>query len=135
MKVNSYYPVICVLDVHRAAEFYQTHLGFKPIFQNDWYIHLQHPDNQSVNLAFVDCNHDSIPKSHRKPAQGTLLNFELDNIDALYKNCRQQKLDILLELRDEPWGQRHFILTDNAGIMIDIIKLIQPSPEYQQQYQ
>jgi hypothetical protein len=41
---------------------------------------------------------------------------------------------ILHPLRDEPWGQRHFIGVDPQGVMVDVIELIPPSPEFLAQY-
>ncbi|MNR60687.1 hypothetical protein D3C85_1822330 [compost metagenome] len=39
-------------------------------------------------------------------------------------------LPILLPLRDEAFGQRHFITVDPSGVMLDIIQPIPPSPEF-----
>jgi hypothetical protein len=44
-------------------------------------------------------------------------------------------LPILLPLRDEAFGQRHFITRDPNGVLIDIIKPIPPSGEFVQQYE
>jgi uncharacterized glyoxalase superfamily protein PhnB len=90
--------------------------------------------NDSVNLAIVDSKHGSVPKSHQKSAQGILLNFEIDDIDQVYSEFVNKKLNILLELKDEAWGQRHFITADPSGVMIDIVKLIEPSEEFKAQY-
>jgi hypothetical protein len=43
-------------------------------------------------------------------------------------------LPILLSLRDEDFGQRHFITGDPNGVLIDIIKPIPPSAEYEAGY-
>ncbi len=41
---------------------------------------------------------------------------------------------MLLALRDEPFGQRHFITRDPNGVLIDVITPIEPSPEYAAQF-
>jgi hypothetical protein len=38
-------------------------------------------------------------------------------------------------LRDETFGQRHFITKDPNGVLIDVIKPIPPSTEFAAQYQ
>ena len=43
-------------------------------------------------------------------------------------------LPILLSLRDEAFGQRHFITKDPNGVLIDIIKPIPPTGEFAAQY-
>ncbi|TIL77909.1 MAG: glyoxalase, partial [Mesorhizobium sp.] len=40
----------------------------------------------------------------------------------------------LRSLRDEPFGQRHFITSDPNGVLIDVIKPIPLSPEFQAQF-
>jgi hypothetical protein len=60
--------------------------------------------------------------------------FEVKDVDAEYERAQRQGLPIDLALRDEPFGQRHFITHDPNGIVIDIIKPIPPSPEYLAQF-
>ena len=43
-------------------------------------------------------------------------------------------LPILRSLRDEDFGQRHFITADPNGVLLDIIKPIPPSAEFAAQY-
>ncbi len=134
MKVNSYYPVVTVEDVATATAFYEQHFGFEKGFDSGWYVHLMLPGHPAVNLAIMEASHDSLPDGFRNPAQGILLNLEVEDVDAFYEKMVQAKVDILRPLKDEPWGQRHFILKDPAGVMIDVIKLIPPTAEFAAQY-
>lgn len=62
---------------------------------------------------------------------GLLLNFEVDNVDAEWERLVQRGgLEPVLDLRDEDFGQRHFIVADPAGVLVDVITEIAPSPEY-----
>ena len=134
MKINDYYPVLLVDDVATAAAFYQAHFGFKSFFAIDWYVHLQHADYPNVNLAFVATNHGSVPAGSRKPASGVILNFEVEDPDAVYEKILAAGIPVLHTLRDEDFGQRHFIIADPNGVMIDVIKPIPPSAEFAAQY-
>lgn len=134
MKINDYYPVLLVDDVAKAAAFYQAHFGFKPMFSIGWYVHLQHADYPNVNLAFVAANHGSVPAGSRKPASGVILNFEVEDPDAVYEKIMAAGIPVLHTLRDEDFGQRHFIIADPNGVMIDVIKPIPPSAEFATQY-
>lgn len=134
MKITGYYPVLLVDDVAASAAFYQSHFGFKSLFTSDWYIHLQQADHPNVNLAFVSRTHETVPEGSRKSAAGMLINFEVDNPDEIYDRLRAAGVPILRTLRDEDFGQRHFIVTDPNGVMIDVIKPIPPSAEYAAQY-
>ncbi len=134
MKIDSYYPVIGSEDVTSASDFYQSHFGFVPAFEADWYVHLTMPDQPGVNLAILDYRHESVPERGRKAAQGILLNFETDDVDEEYDRLCRAGVTILLPLRSEPWGQRHFIVEGPGGVMIDVIKIIEPSEGFTEQY-
>jgi catechol 2,3-dioxygenase-like lactoylglutathione lyase family enzyme len=135
VKVTSYYPVIMTADVAGTAAFWQAHFGFVPLFSADWYVHLQLESDPSVNLAVLDGQHNTIPEVGRGRVSGLLLNFEVEDPDAVHDRLQAAGLPILLPLRDEAFGQRHFITSDPNGVLIDIIKPIPPSGEFVAQYE
>lgn len=135
MHVTSYYPVIMTPDVAGTAAFYQAHFGFVALFTADWYVHLQSAADASINLAVLDGAHHTIPEVARGRVGGLLLNFEVEDVDAVYAQLQSAGLPILLSLRDEAFGQRHFITADPNGVLIDIIKPIAPSGEFVEQYE
>jgi uncharacterized glyoxalase superfamily protein PhnB len=135
MKCTQYYPVLMTDDVAGLSAFYQAHFRFKPLFESDWYVHLQSAEDEGVNLAILSGDHATIPEAGRGRAAGLLLNFEVADVDAVYEELRGKGLPILLPLRDEPFGQRHFITQDPAGVLIDVIKPIPPSSEFLAQYE
>lgn len=134
MKITSYYPVLMVEDVSQTSAFYIKHLLFRPLFKADWYAHLQFSGNPAVNLAILKGDHETIPEVARGRAAGILLNFEVDDVDAMYAQAIADGLFILLPLCDEDFGQRHFITQDPNGVLIDIIKPIPPSAAFAAQY-
>ncbi len=134
MKCNQFYPVIMTDDVAATADFYRAHFRFRAAFESDWYIHLQSTEDPSVNIAVLDGRHETIPAEGRGRVAGLLINFEVDDVDAEYARAEAAGLPVLLALRDEPFGQRHFITRDPAGTLIDIIKPIPPSAEFAAQY-
>jgi catechol 2,3-dioxygenase-like lactoylglutathione lyase family enzyme len=134
MKTTSYYPVLMVEDVEKSAQFYITHFHFKALFESDWYIHLQSEADASVNLALLAGDHETIPEIGRGRAAGILLNFEVEDVDAVHARCMSAGLPILRTLRDEAFGQRHFITADPNGVLIDVITPIEPSAEFLEQY-
>lgn len=134
MQLRSFYTVLCTGDVAGTAAFWQRHFGFQPAFESDWYVHLTMPQAPSANLAILDYRHETVPAPFRKPTTGTIVNFEVDDVDAEYERAQAAGLKIHLALRDEPFGQRHFITEDSNGIAIDVIKPIPPSAEFATQY-
>lgn len=134
MRIASFYPVLCTADVRASARFYIAHFGFRPVFESDWYIHLTGNDPAPVNLALLRFDHDTIPAGFRRPAAGTLLNFEVEDVDAEYARLRDAGVPIVQDLRSEAFGQRHFIARDPDGVLIDVITPIPPAPEFASAY-
>ena len=130
MKTIGYNPVIMTAEVAATAAFYIRHFGFRPLFEVDWYVHLQSAEDARVNLAVMDGSHPTIPAVGRGRVSGLLLNFEVEDVDAEYERLKAAGLPMLLELRDEAFGQRHFITQDPNGVLIDVIKPIPPSAEF-----
>lgn len=132
--ITNYYPVLATADVPAAANFFQEHFGFTLAYESDWYVHLVNAEHPSVALALVAKDHETIPLPGRVPAAGLLINFEVDDVDAEYARLSQAGIEMLQPLRDEPWGQRHFIVQGPDGVLIDVIKPIPPSAEYAEGY-
>lgn len=134
MKTTSFYPVLMTGDVAGTAAFYVRHFEFAPLFESDWYVHLQSTGNKRVNLGIVQFDHETVPAEGRRKAGGLLINFEVEDPDAVYERVTAAGLPILRTLRDEAFGQRHFITADPNGVLIDVIKPIPPSAEFAAQY-
>lgn len=134
MLVNSFYPVLLVDDVARSAAFFVAELGFRETFRSDWYISLVHEDRPEYELAFVDRSHPSVPAERRASVSNVLLNVEVPDARAVHARFESVGLQFLLPLRDEPWGQRHFIVEAPGGAMLDVIEVIPAAAEYEAQY-
>lgn len=134
MKVTSYYPVIMAEDVAATAAFYQEHFGFQAMYTSQWYVHLTSRAQGSVNLAIVTASHDTVPEGYRRPVGGLLLNFEVADVDAEHARLIGEGLSPVSALKSEAFGQRHFMVADPAGTLIDIITPIPPTAEFAANY-
>lgn len=131
MRSSSYYPVLQTQRVTETAAFYCRHFRFKPAFETDWYVHLQSTESDRVALAILDANHDSIPVVARgRTAAGMLINFEVDDARQVHDRLRKEGLEVVQALRDESFGQRHFILADPNGVLIDVVEEIPPGADF-----
>lgn len=130
MHCKQYYPVIMTRDVAGTASFYRTHFRFAPAFEANWYIHLQSTENPRINLGIVDGGHPSVPEAYHGKAGGLLINFEVEDVDAVYARIEEAGLPVALTLRDEAFGQRHFMVADPNGVLLDVITPIPPSEEF-----
>ena len=58
--------------------------------------------------------------------QGVYLTIEVENVDDYYRSLKEQGVPIAIDLREEPWGDRHFAIIDPNGIGIDIVTYSAP---------
>lgn len=118
---------------HRLAEtkrFYQDVLNFGLTFENEFYV-LLHTPNYQAELSFLLPNHPS-QQPLFQPAftgQGMYLTIEYNDVDAEYERIRALNVPLAVDLRDEPWGDRHFALVDPNGVGIDLVQYRAPTPE------
>lgn len=131
--LNNTYAVLKTKKLEESSAFYEKYFKFERSFSSDWYISLKKGHQE---LAILDYKHETLPEKFRGITSGPeiLLNFETDEVDEIYSRFKADGRIIHLELRDEPWGQRHFISEDLNGVGIDVIKIIPPSKEYLKQY-
>lgn len=123
------YPVLCSEDVTASARFYREHFGFETTFEADWYVSLRHPEAGS-ELAILDPAHHSVPEGYATVARGVLVNLELDDVDAVAERLDAAGVPVVQALRSEPFGQRHVIVRDPGGVLVDVITEIEPAPEF-----
>ncbi|ADB52595.1 VOC family protein [Conexibacter woesei] len=129
-QISSIFPVLMTDDVPRAHAFYADLLGLSELFVVDWYVALAAPEDNHVQFAIVARDHSSVPAAFRKRCAGVLVTVEVDDVDTIHARAVERGLPFHIPLRDEPWGQRHFITEDPDGVLVDVIKVIAPSPEY-----
>ena len=134
MRVNSFYPVLLTNDVAAGSRFFVEHLGFRETFRSDWYVSLAHVDRPEYEVAFLLGSHESIPDPIRGAVTTMLLNFEVEDATEAYERLQEAGVEILLLLRDEPWGQRHFIARAPGDVYLDVIQVIPAAPEFTTQY-
>lgn len=128
--IISTFPTLCADDLVATRDFYISLFGFKVIFDSDWYVQLQAPTEPLAQIGVVAREHDSVPEQFRHHPAGVLVAIEVDDVDGVYAQAVQQGQELVIDLRSEDWGQRHFMILDPAGTLIDVITPIPPRGEY-----
>lgn len=132
MPVTSFYPVLMSHDVPAAAAFYRDLVGFETTFESDWYISLR---LGAFELAILAHDHATIPAGYGAPPRGVIVNLEVDDVDTVYRKLVSQPgVEVALPLRDEDFGQRHFIIAAPDGVLLDVIQPVPPVGEYADAY-
>lgn len=122
--IKSIYPLIITDDLVASTAFYRDVLGLVPVFEADWYAQLQSPDQSAAQVALIVPEHGSVPERFWATAAGVIVSLEVDDVDARCEAARRAGAEIIVDVRDEPWGQRHFVTVDPNGLMIDVVQSI-----------
>ncbi|BFP40059.1 hypothetical protein FGF1_09040 [Flavobacteriaceae bacterium GF1] len=127
MKLNA---GIITDKLQETKEFYTQILDFGVAFENEFYL-LMHTPDKSSEISFLLPNHPSQKPIFQTPfnGKGVYLTIEVTNVDEVYKEIKSKEIAIEIEIRDEPWGDRHFAIIDPNGIGIDIITFTKPQEE------
>jgi catechol 2,3-dioxygenase-like lactoylglutathione lyase family enzyme len=120
MKLNA---GIVTSKLAETKTFYETILGFGVTFENEFYL-LLHTPNKEAEISFLLPNHPSQQPLFQKPfaGQGMYLTIEVEDVDKVYNDLKNKGVEIKIDIRNEPWGDRHFAIQDPNGIGIDIVK-------------
>lgn len=119
MKLNA---GIVTEKLEETKAFYTSVLGFGVSFENEFYL-LLHTPNGEDEISFLRPNHPSQQALFHKPfqQQGLYLTIEVDEVDQIYHELKKKGVEIKIDIRDEPWGDRHFAIQDPNGIGIDLV--------------
>ena len=134
ITANSSFPVFIVPDIGKAKVFYTEHFDFGIAFENEWYLHLV--SASGIQIGFM------LPGQPTQPAmfhpayegRGVIFSLEVEDVDAAYAEARERDLKVVLDLRSEDWGQRHFCIEDPNGLHLDVVQEIAPTAEYEESY-
>lgn len=111
-----------------TKNFYTGILGFGVSFENDFYL-LLHTPGQQAELSFLQPHHPTQQPIFQSSfdGKGVYLTIEVEDVDKVYEIVKAKGVAIELDLRNEPWGDRHFAIVDPNGIGIDIVHYHAPA--------
>ncbi len=109
--------------LQQTKEFYVHMLDFRVVWESDWFILLSTP-NGADTISFLTPEHPTQALDHfKKPFLGTGIYFtiEVDDVDDYHEKIQEKNVPMALDIRSEPWGDRHFAITDPNNIGIDFV--------------
>lgn len=124
MTIKSIYPDICSSDLTASRDFYVKLLGMEVAWEADWYIALTAPGRPDMQVALVAADHDSVPHDFQRAPAGVLITVEVDDATACWQQAQALDAPIAQELRDEVFGQRHFMAVDPDGLLVDVVETL-----------
>jgi len=117
-------------DVTASAAFAKQHFGFNEEMSADGFVSLSRRD-AGFHLIFLRRGLSSFkPDSMRgRKADGLLVAFVVDNIDAEYTRLQEEGVTITTPIQTEPWGERFFQVTDPNGVVIQLVQWMTEPPK------
>lgn len=114
-----------VKDVRASADWASTHLGFSEDMAAEGFCSLSHPQ-AGFNLIYLATGLPTFkPASAAGHADGLLVVFTVDDIDADYARLQGQGVTIVTPIETEPWGERYFQVTDPCGVVVQFVQWVQ----------
>ena len=124
MQITSSAVSLTVDDVPASTQFLVTHFGFTERMSADGFASLGRDDG-AVDLVFLRRGIEVLPEELReRRASGTIVAFVVDDLDGEHDRLRAAGVPITLPLREEPWGERLFMVTDPNGVTYELVEWV-----------
>lgn len=122
--INKLHPLTVTEKLSETAEFYKKYFDFNEVFTSDWYIQLVHKNGAEIGVMAPNLPNQPqiLHKAHS--GNGIVFTFETENAKAVFDQLKAKAAPIVQELKDEEWGQRHFILEDPSGVYVDVVQYL-----------
>lgn len=120
-----------VPDPEASAAWVEQHLGFTRAMAADGFVSMAHPE-AGAGLIFLRTGLPSFkPASAAGRADGLLVVFTVEDIDADYARLREEGVEVVTPIETEPWGERYFQMADANGVIYQLVQWVTaPDPHY-----
>ncbi|MFD3472035.1 VOC family protein [Streptomyces sp. NPDC058682] len=126
MNVSNSTLSLTVADVDASRDFLCTHLGYEAAMADDGFATLTRED-AAVDIVLLRKGTEVLPAEQRnREAGGLILALTVANLDAEEARLRAAGAPITMPLREEPWGERLFQMTDPNGVVVQLVEWAVP---------
>ncbi|WP_331762562.1 VOC family protein (plasmid) [Streptomyces sp. NBC_01420] len=119
---------LTVDDVTASRKFFTTHLGYTEQAAAEGFASLARPD-AAADIVLLARGTEILPPEQRdRRAAGLILALTLaTGIKDEEQRLREEGVEITMPLREEPWGERLFQITDPNGVIIQFVEWAAPT--------
>ncbi len=110
--------------IQESKDFYTRLFGCEVVFESDWFILLQLGESE-LGFMLPDLESQSAAFKPAFQGQGVWVAIDVEDVDQEYQRIKAMDAAIVLDVRDEPWGDRHFVLFDPNGVGVDVVQHVQ----------
>ncbi|MEV6975546.1 VOC family protein [Kitasatospora sp. NPDC093806] len=122
MQITSSAVSLTVEDVEASASFLREHFGFAEQMTADGFASLGH-ESAGVNVVFLKRGIEVLPEDVRdRVATGLILAFVVADVAAEEARLKGAGVEITMPLREEPWGEKLFQVTDPNGVVLQLVE-------------
>ncbi|MEU0007831.1 VOC family protein [Streptomyces sp. NPDC006314] len=127
MRVTTSTLSLTVADVETSRDFFCTHLGYQVAMAADGFASLTRGGDAAADIVLLRSGTEVLPPGQReRHATGLILALTVTGIEAEEQRLREAGAPITMPLREEPWGERLFQLTDPNGIVVQLVEWATP---------
>ncbi|WKX74347.1 VOC family protein [Streptomyces sp. XD-27] len=113
---------LTVADVDASREFFCAHLGYQVAMAADGFASLTRGD-AAADIVLLRHGSEVLPPEQRdQRATGLIFALTVTGIEAEERRLREAGAPITMPLREEPWGERLFQLTDPNGVVVQFVE-------------
>lgn len=120
--MKALFPIAITKEFSATKDFYIKYFEFEVVFEADWYVQMRHSSGVEIAVMLPELDNQPRFLHGAYSGSGIVFSLEVDNATAEFERLKGLGATFALELTDEEWGQRHFMMIDPAGIAVDIVQ-------------
>ncbi len=130
MQITASTVSLTVDDVAASQRFFTAHLGYTEQAAAEGFASLSR-DDAAIDVVLLARGTEVLPADQRdRRASGLILAFTATGIEGEEARLRAEGVEITMPLREEPWGERLFQVTDPNGVIVQFVEWVTPpAPE------
>ncbi len=122
MGIKNSFPITITDQLELCKNFYTEYFEFEVIFEAEWYIQLRHISGIEIAFMLPDLENQPDFLHEQFSGKGVILSFEVDDAKVEYDKLKELGAPVIYHLKGEEWGQKHFMVTDPAGMIVDVVQ-------------
>lgn len=127
MNITATTVSLTVDEVAASREFFTTHFGFREVMAAEGFVSLAR-DDAAADIVLLQRGIEVLPEEQRdQRAAGLILAFTVTGLVAELERLRAAGANITMPLREEPWGERLFQVTDPNGVVVQLVEWVSPT--------
>jgi predicted enzyme related to lactoylglutathione lyase len=92
---------------------------------DDWYLQLMPESDTMLNIGFIRPDHELFAgRAASSGTYGVVLTIHVDDVDEAYQRAKRIGAEIAADIRNEDYGQRHFLVVDPNGLVLNVMSAL-----------